>query len=227
MGKKSKHIKSNDQDKVWFKKQNAGRPERGIVIKKTFLIYCEGVNTEPEYFESFPVTTETRVEAIGLGRSRTALVEKVIELIANIEKDADQEIWVVFDRDVKYNNKNQGDKDFNNALNIAKNNEIKCAYSNDCFELWFILHDEYLESALHRIQIYSKLSEKFDFNYEKDGKGKDFAKSIYYTFLDKMPYAIRNAKRLHLSHSDKEYHLQNPCTTVYQLVEALNDNLRK
>jgi hypothetical protein len=227
MGKRRTYVKPTDKDKDWSKRQNAVRSERDIVIKKTFLIYCEGVNTEPEYFESFPVTTETKVEAIGLGRSRTALVEEVIELIAKIEIDADQEIWVVFDRDVKYDNKEQGDKDFNNALNIAKNNGIKCAYSNDCFELWFILHDEYLESALHRIQIYSKLSKKFDFNYEKDGKGKDFAKSLYYTFLDKMPYAIRNAKRLHLSYSDKEYHLQNPCTTVYQLVEALNENLRK
>ena len=227
MGKRTKHVKDNDKDKAWFKKQNATRPERDIAIKKTFLIYCEGEYTEPEYFKSFPVTTETKVEAIGLGRSRTALVEKVIELISEIEIDTDQEIWVVFDRDVKYDNKEQGDKDFNNALNIAKKNGIKCAYSNDCFELWFILHDDYLESALHRTQIYSKLSEKFDFNYEKYEKGEDFTKSLYHTFLNNMPYAIRNAKRLHLSHFDKEYHLQNPCTTVYQLVEALNENLRK
>jgi hypothetical protein len=227
MGKRTKSVKPNDRETTWYKRQNPIRPERGIAIKKTFLIYCEGKNTEPEYFESFPVTTETKVKAIGLGRSRTALVEKVIELIAEIEIDADQEIWVVFDRDVKYENKEQGDKDFNNALNIAKNNGIKCAYSNDCFELWFLLHDDYVETAFYRTQIYSKLSKKFDFNYEKDGKDKDFAKSLYHTFLDKMSYAIRNSKRLHSSHSDKEYHLQNPCTTVYKLVEALNENLRK
>jgi hypothetical protein len=227
MSKKSHYVKPKDKEAAWFKKRHFSRPERNISIKKTFLIYCEGVNTEPEYFKSFPVTTETDVKPIGLGMSRTALVEKVLELIAMIEKDNDQEIWVVFDRDVKYDNKDQGDKDFNNALNLAKNNGIKCAYSNDCFELWFILHDDYVETAFYRTQIYNKLSKKFDFNYEKDGKGKDFAESLYHTFLDKMPYAIRNAKRLHLSHSDKEYHLQNPCTTVYQLVEALNENLRK
>jgi hypothetical protein len=227
MGKRRTYVKPTDKDKDWSKRQNAVRSERDIVIKKTFLIYCEGVNTEPEYFESFPVTTETKVEAIGLGRSRTALVEEVIELIAKIEIDADQEIWVVFDRDVKYDNKDQGDKDFNNALNLAKNNGIKCAYSNDCFELWFILHDDYVETAFYRTQIYSKLSEKFGFNYEKHGKGEEFAKSLYPMFLDRLPYAIRNAKRLHSVHSDKEYHLQNPCTTVYQLVEALNENLRK
>jgi hypothetical protein len=227
MGKRTKHVKDNDKGKPWFKRQNVVRSERNIAIKRTFLIYCEGENTEPEYFDSFPVTTETEVKPIGLGRSRTALVEKVLELIAKIEKDNDQEIWVVFDRDVKYENKEQEDKDFNEAITLANKNDIKCAYSNDCFELWFVLHDEYLESALHRTQIYSKLSEKFGFNYEKDGKGKDFAKSLYPMFLDRLPYAIRNAKRLHSVHSDKEYHLQNPCTTVYELVEALNENLRK
>jgi hypothetical protein len=227
MGKRTKHVKDNDKGKPWFKRQNVVRSERNIAIKRTFLIYCEGENTEPEYFDSFPVTTETEVKPIGLGRSRTALVEKVLELIAKIEKDTDQKIWVVFDRDVKYENKEQEDKDFNEAITLANKNDIKCAYSNDCFELWFVLHDEYLESALHRTQIYSKLSEKFGFNYEKDGKGKDFAKSLYPMFLDRLPYAIRNAKRLHSVHSDKEYHLQNPCTTVYELVEALNENLRK
>lgn len=227
MGKSPTYVKDSDKNKPWFKRENAVRTERNISIKNTFLIYCEGENTEPEYFKSFPVTTETKVEAIGLGRSRTALIGKVLQLISNIEKDENQQIWVVFDRDVKYENQEQEDKDFNEAVNLANRNALKCAYSNDCFELWFVLHDEYLESALHRSQLYDKLSNRSGFNYEKDGKGKDFAKSLYPMFLDRLPVAIRNAKKLHLSHSDKEFHLQNPCTTVYQLVEALNENLRK
>ncbi len=227
MGKKSKHVKENDKQKPWFNKQSSARQERNIAIKKTFLIYCEGKNTEPAYFNSFPVTTQTDVKAIGLGRSRTALVKEVIELTNTIEKDNDQEIWVVFDRDVKYENLEQGNKDFNNAIEIAKREGINCAFSNDCFELWLVLHEEYTESSLHRTQIFEKLSEKFNFNYEKEGKNEDFVKSIYPMFLNKIHIAIRNAKRLHLSHSGKQYHLQNPCSTVYQLVEALNKNLRK
>lgn len=227
MGKRTRHVKPTDKDKAWNKRQNPLRSERDISIKNTFLIYCEGENTEPEYFKSFPVTTETKVEAIGLGRSRTALVEKVLELISDIEKDEQQQIWVVFDRDIKYENKEQEDQDFNEAISLANKNGIKCTYSNDCFELWFILHDEYIESAMHRTQIYDKLSVKLGCNYEKDGKGKYFAKSLYAMFLDRLPFALRNAKRLHLSHSDKEYHLQNPCTTVYQLVDALIENFKK
>lgn len=227
MGKRTRYTKPSDKETSWYRRQNSTRPERNIAIKNTFFIYCEGENTEPEYFKSFPVRTDTRVEAIGLGMSRTALVKKVIEFIAKFEKDEDRQIWVVFDRDVRYENQGQDNQDFNNAIYFAKKSKINCAYSNDCFELWFLLHDEYLETEMHRTQIFDKLSGKLGFNYEKDGKGKDFAKSLYHTFLDKMPYAIRNAQKLHSSHSDKEYHLQNPCTTVYQLVEALNENLRK
>ncbi len=222
MGRGHKPVKNTASNR----RQYADRPERNIAIKNTFLIYCEGENTEPEYFKSFPVRTDTDVKVIGLGRSRTALVEKVIELISKIDKDDDQQIWVVFDRDVRPDVK-QGNKDFNDAINLASKNGIKCAYSNDCFELWFLLHYDYLESSLHRNQIYEKLSDKLGFNYEKAGKSRDFVKGLYSLFLDKMKDAIRNAKKLHSSHSDKEYHLQNPCTTVYQLVEALNENLRK
>ena len=132
-----------------------------------------------------------------------------------------------FDRDVKYENQIQGNEDFNNAIKLATQSGIKCAYSNDCFELWFVLHDEYLESALHRNLLYDKLSNKLIPNYEEDGKGKEFAQSLYPLFLDRIPFAIQNAKRLHKSHKGKEFHLQNPCTMVYQLVEALNENLRK
>jgi RloB-like protein len=227
MGKKRTNVKPTDKDKPWNRKQNDLRPERNIAIKNTFLIYCEGKNTEPEYFKSFPVTTETDVKAIGLGRSKTALVKKVIELIAKIEKDEDRQIWVVFDRDVKYEIKEQEDKDFNDAIKLARQNGIYCAYSNDCFELWFILHDEYIQSAIHRTQIYDKLSSNFGFNYEKEGKDKDFSKSLYPMFLDRLPFAIRNAERLYKFHTDKEDCDKNPCTTVYQLVEELNKNIRK
>jgi RloB-like protein len=222
MGRGHKPVKNTDSNR----RQYANRPERNIAIKNTFLIYCEGENTEPEYFKSFPVRTDTDVKVIGLGRSRTALVEKVIEFIDKIERDDNQQIWVVFDRDVRPDVK-QGNKDFNDAITLASKNGIKCAYSNDCFELWFLLHYDYLESALHRNQIYEKLSDKLGFNYEKAGKSKDFVIGLYSLFSDEISNAIRNAKKLHKSHSDKEYHLQNPCTTVYQLVEALNENLRK
>jgi hypothetical protein len=198
------------------------------IFENSFYIYCEGKNTEPAYFRSFNIDKETtKIEVVGLGRSRTALVEKVIELTENIDKEEVTQIWVVFDRDVRYTDLEEGNKDFNNAIKLANKNNIKCAYSNDCFELWFILHDEYLPSALHRNQFYEKLSERLNCKYEEDGKSIDFAKSLYGIYENRIQTAIKNAEKLHKSHSDKEYCHQNPCTTVYQLVEELNKNIRK
>ncbi len=226
MGKRTNAIKPNDLAKAWNKRQIANRPARNIAIRNTFLIYCEGLNTEPEYFNSFPIMPEAK--AIGLSRSGVSLVEKVIELIEKQkEKDPDQQIWVVFDRDVRYSDGKKGNADFNKAIKLAYEKGLKCAYSNDCFELWFVLHREYQQSALNRTQYYEKLSKWLAVNYEKDGKGKVFAKSLYSKFEHQIEIALKNAEKLYDSHNDREFHQQNPCTTVYKLVEELRKNLRR
>jgi RloB-like protein len=226
MGKQTNYVKPNDMEKAWNKRQTTTRPARNIAIRSTFLIYCEGINTEPEYFNSFPIMPEA--QAIGLSRSGLSLVEKVIELMEKQkEKDPDQQVWVVFDRDIRYSDGKKGDTDFNKAIKLAHEKGIKCAYSNDCFELWFILHREYQQSALNRTQYYEKLSKWLNFNYTKDGKGKDFAKSVYAKFESQLETAMKNAEKLHKSHGSNDFHQQNPCTTVYKLVEELRKNLRR
>jgi len=225
MGKSTNYIKPIDAEKAWNKKQSAARPARNIAIRSTFLIYCEGINTEPEYFNSFPIIPEAN--AIGLSRSGISLVEKVIELLEKQkEKDHDQQIWVVFDRDIRYSDGKKGDANFNKAIKLAHEKGIKCAYSNDCFELWFILHREYQQSALNRKQYYEKLSKWSNINYEKEGKTKGFGEKLYKQFEPQLQTALKNAEKLHKSHNYEEYHRQNPCTTVYQLVEELRKNLR-
>ncbi len=102
MGKRTRYVKPSDKQKDWYKRQNISRFVRNITVQNSFLIYCEGENTEPEYFKSFNIDIETtKVEVIGLGRSRTALIEKIIELVEK-ENGSDQQIWAVFDRDVSY-----------------------------------------------------------------------------------------------------------------------------
>ena len=201
-------------------------------IKNTFLIYCEGANTEPEYFKTFPVTTETEIEAVGLGRSCTALVEKVIEMATNEgiltgqkEFDPDRQIWCVFDKDKK--GQAGEDEDFNNAIILAQQQGIKVAYSNDSFELWLVLHDRFLDSALHRSQFYDILTKKLGYNYERYGKEKDYAKKLYAFFENTQPQALIYATKLHKKQADLKPSEQNPCTLVYELVNELNKCLKK
>lgn len=105
-----------------------------------FLRVCEGKKTEPNYFRKFPVDQKViKPDIKGEGKTTKSLVEKAIELkqeTENYNPDQDQ-IWCVFDRDKNPKN-SKGSKNFNDALKLAKKNELKVAYSNDAFELWYI-----------------------------------------------------------------------------------------
>ena len=50
-----KPIKKTDRNKSWFKREFRKSRYKSKSFRKTFLIICEGVNTEPLYFKSFPV----------------------------------------------------------------------------------------------------------------------------------------------------------------------------
>ena len=65
-------------------------------VKQSFLIVCEGVRTEPDYFKAFRMTAAT-VKAVGQAMNTTSLVSKAISI-----RDADQkkkrtydQCWVV------------------------------------------------------------------------------------------------------------------------------------
>ncbi|WP_026838889.1 RloB family protein [Gillisia sp. JM1] len=230
MPKKTKAIKQTDikGQKAWLKKIDASLYQIEIKEKnKTILIVGEG-QTEKLYFESFPVLALT-VEAIDLkGQSKLKLIESTQSIIENSKTKYD-EVWCVFDMDYK-----QGEKefaDFDNAIKKGKSLGYKIAYSNDAFELWFYLHYNYTEQQNHRTYYYKSLGEKWDLNYEKDGKAYKFCQSIYSRIENdkeaSQAKAIKRAEKLLKKQSDLIYHKQNPITTVYKLVNYLNDNKRK
>lgn len=230
MPKKTRAIKVTDQraQKAWLKKV---RPSVYKIEEeepnKIILIVGEG-QSEKLYFESFPVLTLT-VKAIDLGgQSKLKLIEMTENIISRSDKKYD-EVWCVFDMDIK-----QGEKefaDFDNAITSGKSKGYNIAYSNDAFELWFYLHYNYTEQANHRKFYYQALGDLWNCNYEKIGKSYDFCQNIYGRLeLDKkasQKEAINRAEKLFKSQSHFEYHKQNPITLVYELVQFLNDNSRR
>lgn len=227
MPKKTKSIKVTDRKKAWMKKV---RPSEYIVdeieVKKTILVVAEG-QTEKLYFESFPVVTLT-VEAVDLeGQSKQTLIYATEEIVSNTDKDYD-EVWCVFDMDIKKGEKELSD--FDNAIKSGESKEYKIAYSNDCFELWFYLHYNFTEQKHHRKFYYGFLSDQWSCNYEKEGKKYDSCKLNYQKLENdenaSQEDAINRAKQLYESQSDLVYHNQNPVTKVFELVEVLNENCR-
>lgn len=194
-----------------FKKEKQKREERKASIKRevldNILILCEGEKTEPNYFNGFK--REYRLSNItvrGLGWNTDKITEEAIKQKRNYS-----EIWCVFDRDFFK------PQNFNRAFQmIQKYPNIKIAYSNEAFELWYLLHFNYYNTAISRSQYIEKLSKLLGEEYKKNST------TIYMKLKNKQETAIRNAKKLLATYSEPNPENDNPSTTVYQLVEELN-----
>jgi len=176
--------------------------------KERFLIVCEGSKTEPNYFRSFRVPRDV-VEVHGLGEDPSTLVRSATDLKNKDGDDYDQ-IWCVFDRD------SWTLENFNNARSSATSQGFRVAYSNEAFELWYILHFEYLNTGIPRKDYIRKLSSLLGKKYEKNSE------TIYDELLDKQLTAIRNAEKLLTEYAPPDPANDNPSTTVHLLVQELN-----
>lgn len=105
------------------------RGEANITERPIILIVCEGENTEPSYFRQFKLSSAI-IKPVGEGYNTVSLVKRAIQL--SKEKLYDQ-VWCVFDADPKPDNQNQA-KNFNDAIELADNEGLGVAYSNQAFE---------------------------------------------------------------------------------------------
>jgi hypothetical protein len=190
----------------------SGRRKNTRDLRKQFIIVCEGEKTEPNYFRQFRVSKDVidNIEIIGLGANTVAVVQRAIE---EKRKYPRAEVWSVFDRD------DFPPQDFNNALAQARQHDIKVAYSNEAFEIWYLLHFDYHDVALSRTQYKQKLSDRrrLGFEYTKNDP------NMYHILENRQGEAIRNAERLLQSYSPHNPERDNPCTTVHYLVQVLNE----
>ncbi len=161
-----------------------------------------------------------------MGESKLKLVETAQNYLKTNDFD---EIWCVFDMDIKADEK-RCIPDFDSAVKKAKELGMKVAYSNDAFELWFYLHYFYTDTENHRTFYYEKLSQIWGLNYEKEGKKRKFCSELYQKLQNdpkaSQTQALTRARKLYIERKDLEYHKQNPMTTVFELVELLNENMR-
>lgn len=165
----AKPVKISDQNKEWYRRSKTSETRRieALVERKRILIVCEGEKTEPNYFRSIQKDLPQHVvelEICGEGLETLRLVEKAQELRDNRASSSypfDQ-IWVVFDRD------SFPPSDFDNAINKAESDDISCAWSNEAFELWYVLHFEYRTTAMPRNEYQKKLSTLIGRAYAKN-----------------------------------------------------------
>lgn len=140
--------------------------------------------------------------------------------------------WIVIDRDAtRVNGGGHGRDDFNKALQNAKRLKVEVAYSNDSFELWYLLHFTYRSTAILRDdtlnEVIKKLKAKNPHKFTKlnkdNVKQENFTKLIFDELLELQVTAIENAKRLLTSYgAEHNPESDNPSIKVHLLVGVLN-----
>ncbi len=204
-----------------FAKQTKKSTPRELV--SYFLIVCEGEKTEPNYFKSFPKKVGKiiyDIEFEGGGISTIKVVEKAIELRDKSKQKYDR-VWAVFDRDSFNANS------FNSAILKAKANNIKCAWSNEAFELWYLLHFHNRVTAMKRTEYEKAIEEAVNGKLGKKKKKFEYKKnspeiSTLLSRIGNQELAIKWAKELANSISGEQFANYNPQTMVFKLVEELN-----
>ena len=183
-------------------------------VKQTFLIICEGVNTEPDYFNAFRLTS-ANVKALGQGIGTLALVHKAIHIKEQekLKGRTYNQHWVVFDKD------DFPENDFNSAILLAQQNGFEVAYSNQAFEFWFLLHFNLYQGALHRSRYEKMLSALLGFAYTKKS---GVSSKMFNTLFSKQEQAINHAKTIMRQFDGNNPAQQESSTTVHLLVKELN-----
>lgn len=208
------------------KRQAKAEKKRKVATREKivrFLIVCEGERTEPNYFMELVKDKFSEVrseEIIGEGRSTCALVRKTEEIRDRLERKRQlrfDRIWVVFDKD--------DFADFNEAIQLTKKKGYFAGWTNEAFELWYLLHFVFLDSAISRGAYIKKLEaeirkhpEYSDFKYKKNHSGM-------YTLLNSIGdegRAKKRAQKLRQFFAGSfDYKTHKPCTTVDILVNEL------
>lgn len=180
------------------------------------LVVCEGQKTEPNYFKAFPMTSAT-VHVVGLGANTLSVVDHAVR-----ERDAAaansnpfEHVWCVFDRDSFPKAK------VNAAVDRCRREHIGAAWSNEAFELWYLLHFAYCDAAIPRDSYAERLGKCLGSPYKKN------LPDIYQTLLPRLDAALQNAAKLAAFQSGTPPADANPMTTVHELVELLRKHSRR
>jgi len=185
-----------------------------------FLIVCEGEKTEPNYFKSFkkelPPGT-VKIDLDGTGYNTIRLIEHAISKRDKSGQKYDR-VWAVFDRD------GFSEEHFNGAIEKASVNKINCAWSNEAFELWFLLHFQYVNNCMERSKYKSYLGREIRKSSGMDNY--EYKKNDPQTYHMLKQYgnqkqAMERAKKLINNFTCTRYAIHNPCTRVHELIEEL------
>lgn len=205
-----------------FRKGKLGRTrkEKKKPVLPYILIVCEGEKTEPNYFKWYKKICKQHIDIkiFGEGKNTASLVRETIKIRNRVQREKKikfEQVWCVFDKD------DFKDDIYNGAFELCRNSNILPAYSNESFEIWYLLHFNYYNTGIGRDDAFDKLDkllqERFGRRYEKN------MTDMYALIGHHQGEAIKRANKLEkICESAHELHHQNPSTSVHKLVKELN-----
>jgi hypothetical protein len=194
-----------------------GKKGRQANVKRwRVLIVCEDSKSSRLYFAGFRVNPgRAIVKTVGTGMNTDSLVEEAIRLQDRAQRQGApySHVWCVFDRD----SFPQGQYD--RAFQLAKNNRFYVAWANEAFELWYLLHFQYLDAGISRAEFPARLTKLLRVKYEKSDP------NIYSLLRGRQLHAIRNARNLLKALRERRAFPERnyPSTNVHELVDFLNE----
>ena len=214
---------------------NSYKREKGAAfISKNpyFLIVCEGTVTEPSYFRDFPyykdfgdrdkhgnLNPDSAVRIIPNAGQHKSVIEIAYREFGLMKKKYGKsalnpsDVWCVFDCDYE---SDEGNRNFHEAIDMAKKYGFNAVYSIQCFELWYVLHFNYLVSAISRPQYNEIISRSLGIKYEHETEG------MYDLLINNQQTALKNATKLFVERKTNNELRTDPITMVHALVLKLN-----
>ena len=192
---------------------NRGQKQRQTRSLRRLLIICEDTKSSRFYLQKFPFDpNQVQIECVGTGANTDSLLEQAIDRKQKAEKAKTpyEQIWVVFDKD------DFPLQNFNRAFDLARAHPtINACWSNECFELWYLLHFCYRDTGATRTDIWREISKYLEEKYDKASD------EVFEKLKPKLDDALRHATRLAFQNAEMKEPRRNPSTYVHELIKVL------
>ena len=210
--------KKSDLGKAWMSKR---RDSQRMIDPQYHLIVTEGTKTEPKYFEAVKrfINSNHRehiqLEISGIGDNTVNLFQRAKDL-ADKSLNGYRHVWIVYDTD------DFPPEHINLVVSLCENasseeRTFHAVWSNQCIELWFLLHFCFMQSDIHRTEYFEKLSE----HLQKLELG-DYQKNrddMYAILRPRLQTAIQNSERLAAMNKGKTPTESAPGTMVHEIMK--------
>lgn len=219
-----KPLKKSDLGKDWMTKR---RDAKKSIQPEYHLIVTEGTKTEPNYFNAIKkiinqnYKERIQIEVSGEGDNTVNLFE-IAKGYAEKNPNGYKHVWVVYDAD-DFPKENIDAVSVLCKENSNNDRQYHAIWSNQCVELWYLLHFSFMQSDLHRKEYFPKLDECLQ--SIDAGKYEKNREDMYYVLKPYMDDAIRNAKALSEINRGKSPSESAPGTMIFEFVEKIKPYL--